>query len=245
MKGALVADNLGKRFGVTRVLEHISFCLPERASLAVIGPSGCGKSTLLSIAGGLMSASEGRVCRPEDRYTAVILQDYGLFPWKTVRGNLSLPLQIGGFSRTEQSEAVSSMLAELGLTGLEKRYPAQLSGGQRQRVAIGRALIVRPGLLLMDEPFAALDPLTREHLQLLLLDIWKRRSMSFMLVTHNLNEAVLLGQFILVLGGRPSSTRLWLENPCFGQVPNEENACLYAEVIKQIRRAQEQPGGQM
>lgn len=222
--------SLGKRFGAHTVLSDISFALPAGSSLSIIGPSGCGKSTLLSIIAGLTAASDGSVSLPSCRKTAFILQDYGLFPWKTVRDNLALPLQLRGVGRRERFAAVADMLKELGLEGLEQRFPVQLSGGQRQRVAIGRALISRPDLLLMDEPFAALDAITREHLQNVLLDVWKRRRMSFMLVTHNVAEAVFLGRHILVLGGSPATNRLWLDNPCFGDASCRHSDAYFALV---------------
>lgn len=178
--GMLRVVSLSKRFGQNTVLSDISFTLPAGSSLSIIGPSGCGKSTLLSIIAGLTKAGEGQVMLPPSWKTAFILQDYGLFPWKSVRDNLALPLQLRGVGRAERFAAADAMQKELGLEGLEQRFPVQLSGGQRQRVAIGRALISRPDLLLMDEPFAALDAITREHLQNLLLDVWQRRRMSFM-----------------------------------------------------------------
>jgi len=234
----LKVSGLGKNFGEHSVLTDISFSLPAGATLSIIGPSGCGKSTLLSIAAGLTTASCGQSVLPEGCRTAFILQDYGLFPWKTVRDNLALPLQLRGCSRAERLTATSSMLEELGLEGLEQRFPIQLSGGQRQRVAIGRALISRPDLLLMDEPFAALDAITREHLQNLLLDIWQRRRMSFMLVTHNVAEAVFLGRYIMVMGGRPATCRLWIENPCFGNA-SCHNSDAYFSLIRQVHAALE------
>jgi len=231
-------SGLGKSFGKTCVLRDISFELPAGASLSIIGPSGCGKSTLLSMVAGLTKADEGHILLPENCRSAFILQDYGLFPWKTVRDNLALPLQLQGTGRKERFEAAQAMLEELGLGGLAHRYPVQLSGGQRQRVAIGRALISRPDLLLMDEPFAALDAITREHLQNQLLDVWKRRRMSFMLVTHNVAEAVFLGRYIMVLGGKPAGNVLWVENPCFGDA-SSRNSDVYFFLIRQVHEALE------
>lgn len=231
-------SGLAKSFGTTCVLRDISFELPAGASLSIIGPSGCGKSTLLSIVAGLNKADEGQVLLPERCRSAFILQDYGLFPWKTVRDNLALPLQLQGVPRRERFEAAQSMLEELGLDGLSSRYPVQLSGGQRQRVAIGRALISKPDLLLMDEPFAALDAITREHLQNQLLEVWKRHRMSFMLVTHNVAEAVFLGRYIMVLGGKPAGCALWVENPCFGDA-SSRNSDAYFSLIRKVHEALE------
>lgn len=236
---ALRVASLGKSFGENTVLSDLSFSLPAGSSLSIIGPSGCGKSTLLSIIAGLTGADKGSVLLPPSWKTAFILQDYGLFPWKSVRDNLALPLQLGGMGRKERFAAVADMLKELGLEGLEQRFPVQLSGGQRQRVAIGRALISRPDLLLMDEPFAALDAITREHLQNLLLDVWQRRRMSFMLVTHNVAEAVFLGRYIMVLGINPATMKLWLENPCFGS-SSCRNSDEYFSLIRRVHQALEE-----
>jgi len=232
---------LRKSFGSSRVLSDVSFTLPAGASLSIIGPSGCGKSTLLSMVAGLAKPDEGEVFLPQGCRTAFILQDYGLFPWKTVRDNLALPLQLEGTARRERIKAAADMMEELGLQGLGQRYPVQLSGGQRQRVAIGRALIARPDLLLMDEPFAALDAITREHLQNLLLHIWQKRQMSFMLVTHNVSEAVFLGRYIMVLRGKPARPALWLENPCFGD-SSSRSSDTYFSLTKKVHRALEDGG---
>lgn len=233
--GSLRVTDLGKDFPSGSVLDGVSFTLEAGASLAVIGPSGCGKSTLLSLLSGLTKASRGSVELPETCRTAFILQDYGLFPWKTVYDNLVLPLQLKGTGRRETQAAARAMLEEMGLCGLERRFPAQISGGQRQRVAIGRALIARPDLLLMDEPFAALDAIVRERLQELLLTLWKRRAMSFVLVTHNVSEAVFLGRYIMVLRGRPARPALWLDNPCFGS-DSARSGAAGAAIAERVRR---------
>ena len=229
---------LGKRFGNRDVLSDLSFGLDAGSSLSVIGPSGCGKSTLLSMIAGLTASTCGQVMLPPGWKTAFILQDYGLFPWKNVRDNLALPLELSGKGRSERFRAVSDMLKELSMEGLEMRFPVQLSGGQRQRVAIGRALISRPDLLLMDEPFAALDAITREHLQNLLLAVWQRRRMSFILVTHNVAEAVFLGRFIMVMGGSPATRKLWIDNPCFGDASCRDSDT-YFSVMRKVHEALE------
>lgn len=171
----------------------------------MVGPSGCGKTTLLSLIAGLLQptqgdlAIDGKPVSPRRAGTALIMQEYGLLPWKTVRQNTALGLQIRGLPQDPADQA----LAEVGLGDLGRRWPHQLSGGQRQRVAIARSLALQPDLLLMDEPFSALDALTREEMQALLLSIWQRRKTSIVLVTHSISEAVYLGQQILVLSARP------------------------------------------
>lgn len=252
---------LSKAYGGGLVLNELDFSLNRGETLAVIGPSGCGKSTLLYLLAGLKcpdagtvrlgtcSAQKaqpgaGMVTMPQDSKSpdvAFILQDYGLFPWKTVAANLSLPLELRGVPAAERQTAMAAMLEELRLNGLEDRFPVQLSGGQRQRVAIGRALITRPDILLMDEPFSSLDALTREHLQALMLELWQRRKPTCVLVTHNVAEALFLGHHIMVLHDHnersenpesPAQQALWLDNPCFGHT---EGHPAYASLIRQIR----------
>ncbi len=202
------------------VLEDVTFDLPQRDSLAVIGPSGCGKTTLILMIAGLIRPGRGdlllkgqSIAAPR-RETALVLQDYGLFPWKTVRKNIALGAKI---QKTPADQStIMELEAELGISGLGHLYPQQLSGGQRQRVALARALMLRPELLLLDEPFAALDALTRERLQQALLDLFRRRNLSYIIVTHNIEEAVMLGRRVLVFGGRPARVKAIMDNPTFG-----------------------------
>lgn len=161
-------EALGRDYGGVPVLNDLSFTLPRGETLSVIGPSGCGKSTLLYLLAGLDAPTRGRVFTggspretPQERTPLPsFCKITGLFPWKTVRDNLALPLELQGVPTARRVDAVQDMLDELGLSGLEDRYPIQLSGGQRQRIAIGRALITEPEILLMDEPFSSLDALT-------------------------------------------------------------------------------------
>ena len=217
---ALRVQDLTRDYGDGPVLDRLSFGLAPGDSLAVIGPSGCGKSTLLYLLAGLDAPQGGRVSLTgsggKEPRVAIILQDYGLFPWKTVWENIALPLELAGGSKKETAVTVAAMLNELQLEGLESRYPDQLSGGQRQRVAIGRALVTGPDILLMDEPFSSLDAITREQMQNLVLDLWQRRRMTFVLVTHSVAEAAFLGKRVMVLGGAPARMTLWLDNPLFG-----------------------------
>jgi len=187
-----------------RALNGVSFTVARGSTCAIIGPSGCGKTTLLHVLAGLLLPRSGEVRvdgrplhGPRER-TALILQDYGLFPWKTVWGNAALGLQIRG-QLASGRQRVEGLLRELGLWEVRNRFPAQLSGGQRQRVAIARALALEPDLLLMDEPFSSLDALTRESMQELVADLFRRGGITAVLVTHDIAEAAFLGQKILVM----------------------------------------------
>ncbi|MEW6622698.1 MAG: ABC transporter ATP-binding protein [Bacillota bacterium] len=190
----------------------------------VIGPSGCGKSTLLYVLAGLVKAEAGEVFFSQEpivsckRDTALILQDYGLLPWKTVLENAALGLRIRGIPKGIALEKTRNLLRDLGIEELSTRYPLQLSGGQRQRVAIARALAMAPRLLLMDEPFSSLDALTRETLQMNLLDIWQRTGITILLVTHSIEEAVFLGQKIYVMSRSPGTITAVVENSHAGDV---------------------------
>ncbi|MGC7846989.1 ABC transporter ATP-binding protein [Desulforudis sp. 1088] len=212
-----------QRNATVPVIENISFELGRGQTCAVIGPSGCGKTTLLYVLAGLRPEFDGHVLvagepvKSRRLKTAVILQDYGLFPWKTVWQNTLLGLQLRNLAAPEIEARCRRILDELGLSALTALYPAQLSGGQRQRVAIARALSLDPDLLLMDEPFSSLDFLTREALQDSLLEIWKRRGVTILFVTHSIPEAVYLGQRIIVLSGRPSRILADFENPGVGE----------------------------
>jgi len=244
--GALVrAEALTKAYDGRQVFQDLGFQVPPGSSLALVGPSGCGKSTLMHILAGLRlpDAGELEVFPPMSR-SAVVLQDFCLFPWKNVRQNLELPLIISDFPRRDRAELVAAMLDEMGLTGWEDHYPDQLSGGQKQRLALGRALIAKPELLLLDEPFSSLDALTRENMQNFLASLWRRRGLTLVLATHFIEEAVFFGERILVLGGTPTRVTADIANPVSGRPESrfEEN---YFQTIKLVRRTLEKgiPGG--
>ncbi|MYK33467.1 MAG: ATP-binding cassette domain-containing protein, partial [Boseongicola sp. SB0670_bin_30] len=177
-----------------------------------LGPSGCGKSTLLRVIANLLDPLGGRIAvlggAPETarraRKTGFVFQDATLLPWRTVLQNIRLPAVVGGRqSKDLPAVRVAEVMALLGLSGLENRYPSQLSGGQRQRVAIARALVDEPEILLMDEPFGALDEITRDRLNDELLSIWRDTGTTILFVTHSIEEAVYMGQRIMVLGANP------------------------------------------
>jgi NitT/TauT family transport system ATP-binding protein len=220
------------------VLRGLDFDLHGRDSLAVAGPSGCGKTTLLLILAGLLAPTEGvvelqnEIVSGPSREIALVLQEYGLFPWKTVAANIRLGAQFQKIAVSE--DEVGAIKKELGIEGLDRLYPHQLSGGQRQRVALARALLLRPSLLLLDEPFAALDTITRERLQNHLLAVFTHRGFSFIIVTHNIEEAIFLGRRIMVLGDRASGIRAVIDNPDMGDPHYRQNP-LYFKRVLQVR----------
>lgn len=237
-------DGLTKKFDNAgeAVLEDISFSLNAGESLAVIGPSGCGKTTLLAIMAGLIPATAGVVRiqgnRSRPGKTSIILQDYGLFPWKTLSENVALGMKIQKLPAEVRAARTKALLSELGLAPYAHHYPVQLSGGQKQRVAIARAIATEPDILLMDEPFSSLDALTREHLQTVLKDMWRKNSLTFAIVTHSVEEAVFLGRFILVLSRRPARIRAMMDNPFFG-MENFRLSDTYFNKIKEVRKVLE------
>ena len=204
-------EHLAKRYGDRTVFDDISFDVQPGEIVSVVGPSGCGKTTLLRCVVGLMKPSEGTILvsgTPVDdppEGVAMVFQHFGLFPWKTVASNIAYGLTAQGVSKKDAAPKVAELVKLVGLEGFEKAYPYQLSGGMQQRAGLARALAIEPSVLVMDEPFAALDAQTRDVLQLELLRIWHTRSAAMMFVTHSIDEAVLMGDRIVILRGRPSS----------------------------------------
>jgi NitT/TauT family transport system ATP-binding protein len=202
---------LGKRYGTLEVFANIDFDVGEREILAVVGPSGCGKTTLLRCIDGLLPVDAGEIWVDRERVTepiagvAMVFQHFGLFPWKTVYENVAYGLRMAGVPKAGIDRKVPEFIKLVGLGGFETAFPYQMSGGMQQRCGLARALAVEPSVLLMDEPFAAVDAQTREILQFELLRIWEQRPTAMIFVTHSIEEAVLLGHRVIVLKGRPSS----------------------------------------
>ena len=187
-------------------LREISFQLEQGGFLALTGPSGCGKTTVLHMLAGLRSATSGQITvdgspPSQARGVACCFQDPRLLPWRTVDSNVALPLELEGVAADERGVRAREALDRVGLVDVSGRLPHQLSGGMRMRVSIARALVVRPKLLLLDEPFGALDEVTREQLDDELLRLWKEDGMTVVIVTHSLREAVYLAQRVLVMSG--------------------------------------------
>jgi NitT/TauT family transport system ATP-binding protein len=210
---AVSIRNISKTFGQggTTALQGIELDFQPGEFISLIGPSGCGKSTLLRIIGDLIEPSEGEaVVAGKTAHQARLDRDYGmvfqeatLMDWRTVEKNVSLPLEMMGWERSRRKARVAELLDLVELTGFESHYPWQLSGGMQQRVAIARALTFNPSLILMDEPFGALDEMTRDRLNLELLKIWEATSATVVFVTHSIAEAVFLSTRIVVMSARP------------------------------------------
>jgi len=240
-------------------LEDITLDVRPGEFLALVGPSGCGKSTLLDLLGGLTAPTSGRILldgRPIEgpaRDRGIVFQQYALFPWRTAAQNVEFGLDIAGLKATQRREIARHYLDLVGLTAFADRYPHELSGGMKQRVAIARSLAYDPEVLLMDEPFAALDAQTRETLQGELLRIWRATGKTIIFITHGIDEAVVLGQRVAVMTSRPGRIKHVVEIPEalrneaedvrslpeFGPVRHEVWSLLRDEVLK----AQQLAGG--
>jgi len=207
----LVVEGLVKRFPRLDypVLSDVSFEVPVGGFTTVIGPSGCGKTTLLRIVGGLENPTAGRIIIGGEpsvgpaRNKTMVFQHFNLYPWRTAIDNIAYGLELQGVSKEERRSRAREYLSLVGLDGFENHYPGELSGGMQQRVGIARALAVEPELLLMDEPFGALDALTREHLQTELQKICAQASVAILFVTHSIDEAIYLSDDVLVMGTKP------------------------------------------
>ena len=200
-------------------LEGLDFSVREGEFITIVGPSGCGKSTLLDLISGLSSPTHGRILIDGRNITGpgldrgIVFQQYALFPWKTARGNIEFGLEAKGVPKQERKEQAEHYLSLVGLNHFADRYPHELSGGMKQRIAIARSLAFNPDVLLMDEPFAALDAQTRESLQSELLRIWEKTRKTIIFITHGIDEAVYLGERVVVLTPGPGTVRKIVDIP--------------------------------
>ncbi len=207
---------------------------------AIIGPSGCGKTTLLYLLAGLYSPAKGSIhigrslITSPRMSTGLILQDFGLLPWATVFDNTAVGLRIRHYDKTHTGRKAREWLLRLGIDGIAGKFPSEISGGERQRVAIARTLALDPDLLLMDEPFASLDALTREDLQNAVMSLWERLSCTLVLVTHNIEEAVLISNRILVLRQPPNTEAIVIENAGSG-TPEYRNTPAFSSKCRLLR----------
>ena len=210
---AISVENVSKSFSVERrplaVLDDVTFAVPEHGVSAVLGPNGSGKSTLLRLISGLLEPDSGRITIDDqpvgdaDQRVGLVFQEPRLLPWRTALDNVAFPLELAGVGAAERRERARSLLELVGVGAFADARPHQLSGGMRQRVAIARALARDPQILLLDEPFSALDALTRERFNAELLDLWQRTGTTILLVTHSLAEAVFLADEVVVLSKSP------------------------------------------
>ena len=204
-----VAMRYGAGADAVTALEHIDLAIEDREFVTIVGPSGCGKSTLLYLVGGFLRPTGGQVLLRGAPITApgpdrgIVFQRYSLFPWLTVRGNIGYGLEEQGVAKAERDKIVDEHVRLVHLEGFEDRYPRELSGGMQQRVALAQTLACRPDILLMDEPFGALDAQTRRILQDEVRRIWRRDTKTVLFVTHDVEEAVALGTRIVVMSARP------------------------------------------
>jgi NitT/TauT family transport system ATP-binding protein len=230
MARSLTLDAVSKDFrvrgnGTARIftaLDDVSIDVRAGEFLTIVGPSGCGKSTLLDLVAGLEKPTRGRILVDGEEVggpgldRGIVFQQYALFPWRTARGNVEFGLAAKGVERRERAALAQRYLELVGLTGFEDRHPHELSGGMKQRVAIARALAFDPDVLLMDEPFGALDAQTRESLQTELLRIWQQTGKTIVFITHGIDEAVYLGQRVAVMSSRPGRITHVVDIPDFG-----------------------------
>lgn len=233
----IVAD-LSHWFGALPIIEGLNLSVGEGEFLAIVGPSGCGKSTLLRIISGLVKPTRGEVRiddavvdRPQARHN-LVFQDHALYPWRTVFANVALGLEIQKRSANEIRGRVNDLLALVGLEKFAAYYPHQLSGGMRQRAALARVLAVDPDVLLMDEPFGALDAMTRLVLQDELLRLWERLGKTVVLVTHDVEESLFLADRVVLMSALPGRIREVLDVP--GKQPRDRGSAPLAELKRHI-----------
>src|SRR5215218_1004430 len=253
-RDVIAVRRLSKSYGsgadAVDALRDIDFTVSDGEFMSIVGPSGCGKSTLLKILAGLMPASDGTALLNDVPITGprkdigVVFQSPVLFPWRNVLGNVLLPVDVQRLGRERMTARALELIALVGLSGFERRYPWELSGGMQQRVALVRALIHDPALLLMDEPFGALDALTRETMNVELQRIWLERRKTVVFITHSTSEAVFLGDRVLVMTPRPGRIQdvleIGLPRPRSLEVMNTEAFGVY---VQRIRRALNAGGG--
>ncbi len=236
--GKLSLHNVSVNFGTTSVLKDISFSLEKGNTLTIVGPSGCGKSTLLNVLSGIIKNYEGEIMmgskelRSAELTYGYVPQSFGLLAWKKVKDNIMLPATINKNIKIDEDE-VNDVLTKLELNDLLNRYPSQLSGGQRQRVALARVFISHPDILLLDEPFSALDTLTADISRDLFLDLWRKYRPTTIFTTHNLSEAVKLGEHILLLNKQPATVFRFVDNPIF-EKQEQQNEAAFAAFRNQL-----------
>ena len=210
---AVAISGVSKSFGSTHALEDISFEVPHNSFVSIVGPSGCGKSTLLRMVAGLTAPSQGSIIvrgepvRAPVRGIGMVFQSPALLPWRSTLGNILFVAEMGGRKSAHHRRRAEELMALAGLAGFEQSYPHELSGGMQQRTSICRAMLLKPPLILMDEPFGALDIITRERMGFALQTLWSESRSTVLFVTHSISEAVLLSDTVVVMTPRPGRIR--------------------------------------
>ena len=240
--GMLHLSNISRRFGSLEALRDVSLHIGDADFVALLGPSGCGKSTLLRLIAGLDRPDSGRIEWQQGRAPApgdigFVFQDATLLPWATAADNVFLPLRLRGVTRADAAPRIAAALLRVGLAGFEHALPRTLSGGMRMRVSIARALVTRPRLLLMDEPFAALDEFTRHRLQEDLLALWQELRCTVVFVTHSIYEAAFLARRVLLMTPRPGQIDQEIATPTPQSRLDPEYAALVARISRELARA--------
>lgn len=236
----LIIKNLSLNYGELNAINDINLAIKSGEICSVLGPSGSGKTSMLNILAGNINHYTGEVTlngheiNHKQSKVGFISQDYGLLPWRNAYKNIILPLKIKGLDIETHEEKIGHIMLKLGISELKKRYPLSLSGGQRQRLAIAAAFAFEPELLLMDEPFSALDQITKEATQELFFDVWNDSKPTTVFVTHSIEEAVFMGQKIVIFSKAPGSIITIIENPTFGR-ENVRVDSEYLDICKGIR----------
>jgi ABC-type nitrate/sulfonate/bicarbonate transport system ATPase subunit len=236
---SLKLESVSRWFGDLQVLDAVTLEVRQGEFAAIVGPSGCGKSTALRMFAGLERAGEGRVLAGgapvagpgPDR--VMIFQEHALYPWRTVAENVGFGLELAGVPAGQRAERVGEVLAKVGLSGFERYYPSQLSGGMRQRTAIARALVMDPSVLLLDEPYGALDAMTRLTMQNELLRLWEGSGKTMLLITHDIEEALYLADRVFVMSPRPGRVIRELDLYDLGR-PRNRNGTRFGELRQEI-----------
>lgn len=239
-------QNVSKHYGALHVLDNVSLEIGEGSFVTILGTSGCGKSTLLNMIAGLSFPDVGRIMVDDRPVTGpgpdrvVVFQQSGLYPWLNLRENIAFGLKMAGGVRNADWAKVDELIETIGLSGFENHRPYELSGGMQQRASIARALVMNPHILLMDEPFGALDAITRHNMQQLLLKLWEHIKTTVIFVTHDIDEAILLGDRLVVMQTKPG--RIVVDEPIGLNHPRHMNMALEADFIALKRQAMEKLG---
>ncbi|WP_257348226.1 ABC transporter ATP-binding protein [Pseudalkalibacillus decolorationis] len=237
----LQLKNVNKTFGNLKVLEDISLNVKKGEFAAIVGPSGCGKSTALRMFAGLETPSEGEVLAngklvtEPDSNRVMIFQEHALYPWRTIEDNVRLGLELTNSPKNERRERVNRVLEKVGLDGFQTYYPHQLSGGMKQRASIARALVMDPEVLLLDEPYGALDAITRLTMQNELIKLWHGSNQTMLLITHDIDEALYLADRVFVMSSRPGKVVSEVQNEI--PRPRDRNSVDFVKLRQEIMKS--------